>query len=157
MTPPLYTVNTIICIRGKDTRSMAARMSVKKPNRLEFAVRDCSIHSVVVYKDRAEVKRIIRAELLEGTNEVVISGLAETINRNSIRYVTLQTIPFLCDFSSIPDDAGLMHRTMRHIGTHSRRTHACYQRCHTHVRNYPSVETSIQIVPRFILFLGSLV
>ncbi|KAL5474815.1 hypothetical protein EMCRGX_G026832 [Ephydatia muelleri] len=64
---------------------MAARMSVKKPNRLEFAVRDCSIHSVVVYKDRAEVKRIIRAELLEGTNEVVISGLAETINRNSIR------------------------------------------------------------------------
>lgn len=64
---------------------MAARMSVKKPNRLEFAVRDCSIHSVVVYKDRAEVKRIIYAELLEGINEVVISGLAETINRNSIR------------------------------------------------------------------------
>lgn len=102
---------------------MAARMSVKKPNRLEFAVRDCSIHSVVVYKDRAEVKRIIRAELLEGTNEVVISGLAETINRNSIRYVTLQTIPFLCDFSSIPDDAGLMHSRM-------------LQRCYTHANTH---------------------
>lgn len=64
---------------------MAARAMGKDPKQLEFAVKDCSIHSVVVYKDRAEVKRVIRAELLAGVNEVIVSGLAETINRNSIR------------------------------------------------------------------------
>lgn len=67
---------------------MAAR--VKDPHKLEFPVKACSIQSVVVYKDRAEVKRIIRAELLAGVNEVVVNGLAETINKNSIRYA----IPF---------------------------------------------------------------
>lgn len=53
---------------------------------LRFDVRQCRIHSVVVYTDRAEVKRLVPAQLPSGESEVVIEGLSASINGDSIRW-----------------------------------------------------------------------
>ena len=53
---------------------------------MEVAVWACTIHSVVVYRDRAEVKRTVPANLATGENEVILTGLAECVDKNSIRY-----------------------------------------------------------------------
>ena len=50
----------------------------------------CVIQSVVVYRDRAEVKRIVHATLAAGENEVLVTGLAECMDKNSVRYRIIQ-------------------------------------------------------------------
>ncbi len=57
------------------------------PQIMEVAVRECVIESVVVYGDRAEVKRAIPVSLAAGENEVVVQDLAECVDKNSIRFV----------------------------------------------------------------------
>jgi len=52
---------------------------------IESRVRDSPIDSVVVYKDRAEVKRRMRVSLAAGENELVVSDIAECVDQNSIR------------------------------------------------------------------------
>ena len=54
---------------------------------IETAVRDCAVESVVVYADRAEVKRRVPVSLAAGKNEVVVFGLSTCIDKNSIRSV----------------------------------------------------------------------
>ena len=49
-------------------------------------MRGCAIQSVVVYCDRAEVKRVVHASLATGENEVLVTGLADCVDKNSIRY-----------------------------------------------------------------------
>ena len=53
---------------------------------VETAVRECAIESVVVYGDRAEVKRAVPVSLAAGENEVIVYDLAECVDKNSIRY-----------------------------------------------------------------------
>lgn len=52
---------------------------------VESAVRECAIESVVVYSDRAEVKRAVPVYLAAGNNEVIIYDLTECVDKNSIR------------------------------------------------------------------------
>ncbi len=52
---------------------------------VEAAVRDCAIESVVVYADRAQVKRKVPVALATGRNEVVVYGLSDCVDQNSIR------------------------------------------------------------------------
>ena len=52
---------------------------------VETAVGDCAIESVVVYQDRAEVKRVVPVHLYPGENELIIFDLAECVDKNSIR------------------------------------------------------------------------
>ena len=59
---------------------------------VETTVRDCAIESVVVYADRAEVKRRVPVNLAAGKNEVVVHGLSTCINKNSIRLVGVYMI-----------------------------------------------------------------
>ena len=54
---------------------------------VETVVGDCAIESVVVYQDRAEVKRAVPVRLTPGENEVIVYDLAECVDKNSIRYV----------------------------------------------------------------------
>ena len=54
---------------------------------VETAVGDCDIESVVVYQDRAEVKRAVPVHLYPGENEVIVFDLADCVDKNSIRYV----------------------------------------------------------------------
>ena len=61
------------------------RVPKKSVHRVEVGVRECSIHSVVVYQDRAEVKRVVPAHLAPGDNQVVVTGLASCINKDSVR------------------------------------------------------------------------
>ena len=56
---------------------------------VETAVGDCDIESVVVYQDRAEVKRAVPVHLYPGENEVIVFDLADCVDKNSIRYETL--------------------------------------------------------------------
>ena len=57
----------------------------KNVHRVDVGVKDCAIRSVVVFKDRAEVKRVVSASLVAGENEIIIGGLAECVDKNSIR------------------------------------------------------------------------
>ena len=54
---------------------------------VETGVGDCAIESVVVYRDRAEVKRAVPVHLITGENEVIVYDLAECVDKNSIRYI----------------------------------------------------------------------
>lgn len=53
---------------------------------VEVKVRDCAIESVVVYGDRAEVRRAVPVTLATGENEVIIYDLSVCVNENSLRY-----------------------------------------------------------------------
>ena len=57
------------------TKHIAA--SVEAPN--------CPVHSVVVYTDRAEVCRTVKADLQRGENEVTVRRLPPAIDQDSIR------------------------------------------------------------------------
>ena len=51
-----------------------------------FQANKAEIHSVTVYRDRAEVKRSVRVRLdTEAENEIVVSGLPACTDKNSIR------------------------------------------------------------------------
>ena len=50
-----------------------------------FQANKAEIHSVTVYRDRAEVKRSVRVRLEAGENEIVVSGLPACTDKNSIR------------------------------------------------------------------------
>ena len=52
---------------------------------VETGVGDCAIESVVIYHDRAEVKRAVPVHLTPGENEVIVYDLAECVDKNSIR------------------------------------------------------------------------
>ena len=56
---------------------------------IEIGVGDCAIESVVIYQDRAEIKRAVPVHLTPGENEVIVYDLAECVDKNSIRYSTI--------------------------------------------------------------------
>ncbi|KAL5491212.1 hypothetical protein EMCRGX_G016458 [Ephydatia muelleri] len=60
-------------------------MLEKKVATTEVSVTKCDIYSVVVYRDRAEVRRVVHAHLSPGDNKVIVNGLAAVVQANSIR------------------------------------------------------------------------
>ncbi len=54
---------------------------------IETKVRDSPIDSVVVYQDRAEVKRRLSVYLATGENELIISDLTHCVDQNSVRWM----------------------------------------------------------------------
>ncbi len=62
---------------------------------VETTVRNCAIESVVVYSDRAEVKRRVPINLEQGKNEVLICGFSTWTDRNSIRLDICYVLEFL--------------------------------------------------------------
>ena len=61
-------------------------MSTKGQN---IDVSMCSFHGVVVYQDRAEIKREICVNVKGGESEIIITGLSESIDGDSIRLVAI--------------------------------------------------------------------
>ncbi|GMS95269.1 hypothetical protein PENTCL1PPCAC_17444, partial [Pristionchus entomophagus] len=43
------------------------------------------LRSVVVYADRAEVKRVVTTRLPKGTNEIILQNVSNVIERQSVR------------------------------------------------------------------------
>ena len=72
---------------GNDRLQTKAFPGISVAQVVETVVGDCAIESVVVYQDRAEVKRAVPVRLTPGENEVIIYDLAECVDKNSIRYV----------------------------------------------------------------------
>ena len=48
-------------------------------------IKDCSMNSVVVYRDRAEVKRDASISIGEGETEIIVTGLSEAVDGDSVR------------------------------------------------------------------------
>ena len=48
---------------------------------------------MVIYQDRAEIKRAVPAHLTPGENEVIVYDLEECVDKNSIRYSTIVKRP----------------------------------------------------------------
>ena len=67
----------------RETQQSAAGRSLAK--REVVQAQEAEIHSVTVYRDRAEVKRSVCVRLEAGENEVVVSGLPECTDKDSIR------------------------------------------------------------------------
>ena len=51
----------------------------------KFSVKDLPCESVVVYQDRAEVKRLIKTKLNKGENELVLNNISNNIEQDSVR------------------------------------------------------------------------
>ena len=51
----------------------------------KFSMKDLSCDKVVVYQDRAEVKRLIKTKLIKGENELVINNVSTNIDQDSVR------------------------------------------------------------------------
>uniref|UniRef100_A0A1X7VAE9 DUF4139 domain-containing protein n=1 Tax=Amphimedon queenslandica TaxID=400682 RepID=A0A1X7VAE9_AMPQE len=61
-------------------------MDEKSEGKQSFDIKSCSMHSVVVYKDRAEVRRNLPLRLeAGGETEVLLTGLSSSIDSDSIR------------------------------------------------------------------------
>lgn len=52
---------------------------------MELSVKECPIHSVVVYSDRAEVRRTISVEVCSGESTITVKELSEFVDGDSIR------------------------------------------------------------------------
>ena len=50
-----------------------------------FKISSCNTESVVVYLDRAEVKRSLKIKLKAGENEIVLNNLSQHINKDTVR------------------------------------------------------------------------
>ena len=57
----------------------------------EFNSSDLEVGGVVVYRDRAEVKRLIRVSVKKGENDVVVNQLPSVVDPKSLRLVVLNT------------------------------------------------------------------
>ena len=55
-----------------------------------FNVKDLPVETVVVYPDRAEVKRKVKCSVQPGSNEIVVSDIATKADPDSIRYISQQ-------------------------------------------------------------------
>ena len=51
----------------------------------EMNIKSCSLHSVVVYRDRAEVKRNVSVSLKAGETELKLTDLSKAVDSDSIR------------------------------------------------------------------------
>uniref|UniRef100_A0A1I8ABV4 Protein F37C4.5 n=1 Tax=Steinernema glaseri TaxID=37863 RepID=A0A1I8ABV4_9BILA len=60
-------------------------MSLQRMARHVFAATDLATKTVIVYSDRAEVKRVVKVELSPGRNEVIIQNVSSVIERQSLR------------------------------------------------------------------------
>jgi chromosome segregation ATPase len=54
-------------------------------NKQTFSIRDQQCVKVVVFTDRAEVQRLLKAKLKKGENEIVINSISNSIDRESVR------------------------------------------------------------------------
>ncbi len=54
--------------------------------RQTFSMKSLVCDKVVVFTDRAEVRRTLKLILNEGENEIVISNVANLIDQDSVRY-----------------------------------------------------------------------
>jgi hypothetical protein len=52
-----------------------------------FQIKSLQCENVVVFTDRAEVKRLLKVKLEKGENELVISNVSNLIDQDSVRYV----------------------------------------------------------------------
>ena len=57
----------------------------------EFNSSDLEVGGVVVYRDRAEVKRLIRVSVKKGENDVVVNQLPSVVDPKSLRLVVTQS------------------------------------------------------------------
>ena len=51
----------------------------------KFSIKDLPCEKVVVYQDRAEIKRLIRTKLKKGETELVINNVSNNIDQDSVR------------------------------------------------------------------------
>ena len=61
----------------------------------EYNVSELEVGGVVVYPDRAEVKRLIRVSLKKGENYVLINQLPSVVNSKSLRLDAMDLIIFV--------------------------------------------------------------
>ena len=72
--------------------SVQMYMSEEKPavlienSKHELSVKACPVKNVTIFVDRAEVNRIVEAEVKQGDVEVLVKDLPALIDKDSVRY-----------------------------------------------------------------------
>ena len=59
---------------------------LKENSKHELSVKVCPVKNVTVFVDRAEVNRIVEAEIKQGDVEVLVKDLPALIDKDSVRY-----------------------------------------------------------------------
>ena len=85
----------LYCCKNEENRcSSVLEMVIEEQNKstgnsrapeAEYDAKDLEVGGVVVYPDRAEVKRMIRVSLKKGENDVMINQLPSVIDSKSLR------------------------------------------------------------------------
>ena len=60
--------------------------ALKENSKHELSVKACPVKNVTVFVDRAEVNRIVEAEIKQGDVEVLVKDLPALIDKDSVRY-----------------------------------------------------------------------
>lgn len=53
--------------------------------KITFDVKDCDCEEVIVFQDSAEVCRSLKAAVKKGENEIVLGGVSDRIDQDSVR------------------------------------------------------------------------
>ena len=54
-------------------------------NKQTFPAKELKCESVVVFADRAELRRVLKTKLKKGENEILVNGVSNSIDRDSVR------------------------------------------------------------------------
>ncbi|CAB3405807.1 unnamed protein product [Caenorhabditis bovis] len=69
-----------------------------------FEASDLATKSVIVYCDRAEVKRLVQVELTKGNHEIVVQNVSAVIERESVRVDGLGVLIQEVQYQEMPHD-----------------------------------------------------
>ena len=59
--------------------------SISTSSKKSFSVKDLKCEKVTIFTDRAEVKRLLKAKLTKGENELVLTNISNSIDIDSVR------------------------------------------------------------------------
>ena len=59
---------------------------LRENTRHELSVKACPVKNVTVFADKAEVSRLVEAQIAQGDVEILVKELPALIDQNSVRY-----------------------------------------------------------------------
>lgn len=85
-------------------------------NKQTFSMKELPFEKVVVFKDRAEVKRLVKTRLNKGETEIVLTDVTNSIDRDSVRvegHGKATVLDVVCQSKRVDSDKAASNTTER--------------------------------------------
>lgn len=85
-------------------------MADSNSSKQSFSIKDLKCQKVVVFTDRAEVKRVLKTKLKKGENEVTLTGVTSSIDQDSVRvegHGNATVVDVVCQTKAVTEFKGL--------------------------------------------------